>query len=151
MRIVADDLTHPDVRALLEHHFAAMLANSPPGSCHFLDFAGLSGPDVSLWSIWDDDRLAGLGALKALSPVHGEIKSMRTAADYQRQGVAGVLLAHIVGQARSRGYLRVSLETGTGAAFDAAHALYRRFGFAPCPPFGDYGENPHSRFMTMAL
>ena len=151
MRIGRDHLTGPEIRALLETHFAGMLASSPPGSCHFLDFDGLNAPDVTFWSIWDGDSLAGCGALKELAAEHGEIKSMRTHADYLRKGVAARMLEHIIATAKQRGYRRLSLETGSTPDFDAAHGLYLRYGFEYCPPFGDYVEDPFSRYMTLAL
>lgn len=150
-RIIEDDLTGPEIRALLETHFAGMLANSPKDSCHFLDFEGLKGPGVTFWSVWDGAALMGCGALKELSPDHGEVKSMRTHADHLRKGSAAAMLEHIIATAKARGYRRLSLETGSGEAFDAAHGLYRRYGFAYCPPFGDYSEDPFSRFMTLEL
>ena len=61
------------IRALLEQHFAGMLANSPKDSCHFLDFEGLKGPGVTFWSIWAGDSLAGCGALREIAPDHGEV------------------------------------------------------------------------------
>jgi putative acetyltransferase len=151
MQIKQDDLTGPEIRALLETHFAGMLANSPEGSCHFLDFEGLNAPDVTFWSIWDKESLAGCGALKELDAEHGEIKSMRTHRDFLRKGVAATMLTHILSEARERGYRRLSLETGSGEAFVPALRLYEAHGFEYCPPFGDYKEDPFSRFMTLAL
>lgn len=151
MRIIEDDLTGPEIRSLLETHFAGMLANSPEGSCHFLDFDGLNAPAVIFWSIWDGDSLAGCGALKELSSEHGEIKSMRTHADHLRKGVGAVMLTHIISEARERGYRWLSLETGSTEAFIPALALYEAHGFQFCPPFGDYVEDPFSRFMTLAI
>jgi putative acetyltransferase len=151
MHITPDDLTGPEIRALLETHFAGMLANSPPGSCHFLDFDGLNAPDVTFWSIWDDGKLAGCGALKQLDDGHGEIKSMRTHADHLFKGVGTAMLLHIIAEANARGYKRLSLETGSGPAFDAAHALYQGHGFEYCGPFGDYTQDPFSRFMTLEI
>ena len=151
MRIKEDDLTGAEIRALLETHFAGMLASSPPGSCHFLDFDGLNAPDVTFWSIWDGDSLAGCGALKKLGAEHGEIKSMRTHADHLRKGVAARMLEHIIATAKKRGYRRLSLETGSTPDFDAAHALYLRNRFEYCLPFGGYVEDPFSRYMTLAL
>jgi putative acetyltransferase len=151
MRIIEDNLTGPEIRFLLETHFAGMLTNSPAGSCHFLDFDGLNAPDVTFWSIWDDERLAGCGALKELDAEHGEIKSMRTHADHLRKGVGAAMLTHIISQARDRGYHRLSLETGSSADFAPALALYAAHGFQYCPPFGDYVEDPFSRFMTLAI
>lgn len=151
MRIIEDDLTGPEIRSLLETHFAGMLANSPEGSCHFLDFNGLNADDVTFWSIWDGNSLAGCGALKELDAEHGEIKSMRTHADHLRKGVGAVMLTHIISEARERGYRRLSLETGSTEAFIPALALYEAHGFQFCPPFGDYVEDPFSRFMTLAI
>ena len=155
MRIIPDDLSGAEIRALLEIHFAGMQANSPAGSCHFLDFDGLNAPDVTFWSIWaqgdDGDALAGCGALKQLDAHHGEIKSMRTHADHVRKGVGAHMLSHIIAQARDRGMTRLSLETGTAPAFIPAISLYRRFGFVDCPPFGDYRIDPHSLFMTREI
>jgi putative acetyltransferase len=151
MHIKEDDLTGPEIRALLETHFAGMLANSPEGSCHFLDFEGLNAPDVTFWSIWDGEALAGCGALKEFDAEHGEIKSMRTHADHLRKGVGAMMLTHIISEARERGYRRLSLETGSADAFIPALALYEAHGFQYCPPFGDYVEDPHSRFMTLVL
>ena len=151
MHIIKDDLTGSEIRALLETHFAGMLANSPEGSCHFLDFDGLNAPDVTFWSIWDNDALMGCGAMKELTPEHGEIKSMRTHADHLRKGAGAAMLAHIIAQARERGYRRLSLETGSSDAFIPALSMYTAHGFAFCPPFGDYVEDPFSCFMTLNL
>ncbi len=155
MNITPDNLTGPEIRALLEVHFAGMLASSPPGSCHFLDFDGLNAPDVTFWSVWDENALAGCGALKQLSdahgPNHGEVKSMRTDAAHLGKGVGTAMLRHIISQAKARGMTRLSLETGSTPEFDAAHALYRRHGFAYCDPFGDYTHDPFSRYMTLEI
>jgi putative acetyltransferase len=151
MRIIEDDLSGPQIRALLETHFAGMLANSPEGSCHFLDFDGLKAPGVTFWSIWDGEALAGMGAIKQHDAMLGEVKSMRTHADHLRKGVAAIMLEHILGGARERKLSRLSLETGRGEAFDPAIALYRRYGFVDCPPFADYRPDPFSRFMTLEL
>lgn len=151
LSIVEDDLSGAQIRALLEEHFAGMLANSPEGSCHFLDFEGLKAPGVTFWSIWEGDALAGMGALLQHDDALGEIKSMRTAEGFQRRGVAAKMLSHIIAEARARGLSRLSLETGRGPAFEAAGALYERFGFVDCEPFADYQPDPFSRFMTLAL
>ena len=151
MRIIEDDLSGDAIRALLETHFANMLANSPKDSCHFLDFDGLKGPGVTFWSIWDGDSLAGMGALKQHDASLGEIKSMRTHGDHLRKGVAAAMLTHIITIAQAKGLDRLSLETGSGPAFEPAIALYRAHGFVDCDPFADYMPDPFSRFMTLRL
>lgn len=150
-RIVEDDLSGVAIRALLEVHFAGMLANSPAESCHFLDFDGLRSDGVTFWSIHKGEDLAGCGALKVLDSAQGEIKSMRTAEVFLRQGVAARMLGHIMDEARARGLGRLSLETGSGAVFEPALALYRTHGFEDCEPFADYKPDPFSRFMTRTL
>lgn len=151
MRITLDDLSGPAIRALLEEHLASMHSLSPPESVHALDLTALRGPDITFWTAWSQNRLLGCGALKELSPAHGEVKSMRTAGDHRRRGVARALLGHIVREASQRGYERLSLETGSAPAFEAARRLYASFGFEDCGPFADYTEDPNSVFMTRRL
>lgn len=139
------------VQELLRLHAAGMLANSPEGSCHFLDLSGLQAADVTFWSAWAGVELLGMGALKQLDAGHGEVKSMRTAPAHLGKGVGAAMLEHILSVARTRGLTRLSLETGAAPAFEPAIRLYTRYGFVPCPPFGDYREDPHSRFLTLAL
>lgn len=139
------------VQDLLHLHASGMLANSPAESCHFLDLSGLQAADVTFWSAWEGDDVLGMGALKQLGGGHGEVKSMRTAQAHLGRGVGAAMLEHIIATARARGLARLSLETGTAPEFDPAIRLYTRYGFVPCPPFGDYREDPHSRFLTLAL
>lgn len=151
LKIISDDLTGPEIRSLLEVHFAGMLANSPEDSCHFLDFDELKGPGVIFWSIWDGGELMGCGALKQHDGDLGEIKSMRTDQRHLRKGAGTAMLGHILSEARQMGLTRLSLETGSGAAFEPAHALYLAHGFEYCGPFADYKDDPFSRFMTLSL
>lgn len=151
MLIRPDDLSGPEIRALLAEHLRSMHSLSPPESVHALDVTGLMRPDVTLWSAWRDGNLLGCGALRELDATHGEIKSMRTAQAHLRSGVARALLAHIVHTARTRGYARLSLETGSQPAFEPARQLYARAGFTLCGPFADYTHDPNSTFMTLVL
>jgi putative acetyltransferase len=151
MRIVVDDLTGPEIAALLEAHTAELRSISPPGSAHALDLAGLRGPDTTFWTAWDGDMLVGCAALKDLGEGHGELKSMRVVREHTGRGIGSMLLRHILDEATARGFRRVSLETGAMPFFAPAHALYRKHGFAPCGPFGHYVDDPHSVFMTLTL
>jgi putative acetyltransferase len=151
MKIQLDDLQGSQIQALLQEHVAAMRAASPPESCHVLDLTELQRPEITFWSVWDGDTVAGCGALKQLDARHAEIKSMRTAATHMRRGVAAYLMEHMIAQAQVRGYTRLSLETGAQANFIAARKLYERFGFEVCAPFGEYVEDPLSVFMTKVL
>lgn len=153
MRITEGTLDHPAVRELVAEHLRDMHATSPPESIHALDLEALSGPELTFWSAWlePEAQLAGCAALKELDPAHGEIKTMRTAVAARRQGVAGTMVDHLVTVAVSRGYTRLSLETGVEDYFTAARRLYARHGFIACPPFGSYLEDPNSVFMTRVL
>ena len=151
MNIRLDDLQGPEVATLLEEHLQDMYATSPPESVHALDLNKLRQPGISFWTLWDQDQLAGCGALKQINNNHGELKSMRTAHGFRRRGVARLLLTHIIAEARTRGYSRLSLETGAMEFFAPARRLYSENGFQICGPFEGYSEDPHSVFMTLDL
>lgn len=151
MEIKIDDLSGSEVHELLREHLRSMHLHSPPESVHALDIEGLRKPEITFWTVWEDDELLGCGALKELDSQHGEIKSMRTSSRHLRRGVARTLLNHILAEARQRGYTRVSLETGSMEAFDPARRLYSSFGFTYCGPFAEYTEDPYSVFMTREL
>lgn len=151
MDIRVDDLSSPEISELLQEHMRNMLLHSPPESVHALDLEALRKPEIAFWSVWQGSELLGCGALKELDAHHGEIKSMRTVSAHLRKGVAARLMDHILEEAKRRGYRRLSLETGSMAAFAPAHSLYARFGFRPCGPFADYVEDPYSVFMTREL
>lgn len=151
MEIKIDDLTGPEIAGLLEEHLYNMTLHSPPESIHALDLEKLKKPEITFWSVWENNEIAGCGALKELSPLHGEIKSMRTSSLHLRKGVAKKLLAHIIKEAENRGYKRITLETGSMDAFEPARRLYASFGFHYCKPFSDYIEDPNSVFMEKKL
>jgi putative acetyltransferase len=151
MKIEVDDLTRKEVIALLDEHLSNMHELGPPESVHALDVTKLRGPGITFWTAWDDGTLLGCGAIKELSPTHGEVKSMRTPKALRGKGAGRAMLAHIVGVARERGYRRLSLETGTVDAFVPAQKLYASFGFSVCGPFADYKEDVNSVFMTLEL
>ncbi|MEC5217589.1 putative acetyltransferase [Actimicrobium sp. GrIS 1.19] len=151
MQIEIDDLSRPEIHALLSEHLQDMRAISPPESVHALDLEKLRQPGITFWSAWKQSLLLGCGALKELDHQHGEIKSMRTPTAQRRQGAGRAILAHIIATAKSRGYLQLSLETGSQDAFKPAQALYARFGFTRCGPFGAYTDDPNSVFMTVRL
>jgi putative acetyltransferase len=147
----ANDLDSSDVQALLAYHFEQMRSTSPPEACHVLPIDGLRHPAVTFWSARDGGELVGVGALKELASEHGEVKSMRTKPAALGRGVGRAILNHIMAEARSRGYARLSLETGSTEPFAAALRLYESEGFVPSGPFGDYQDTPFTRFFTLEL
>ena len=151
MRIEIDEVSRPQVLALLEEHLRNMHEITPPEFVFAFDATKLREPGVVVWSAWRDDVLLGVAALKELSTTRGEVKSMRTPADLRGQGAGRALLNHILEIARQRGYRELFLETGNQPAFTPALTLYRSVGFRECGPFGDYTENGNSVYMTLAL
>lgn len=151
MKITVDNLTGAEIAEFLDEHIRDMKAVSPPESKHALDLEGLRKPEITFWTVWDGDNLVGCGAIKELDAFHGEVKSMRTSSDCKRQGIASFLLQHMLNEACSRGYRRLSLETGSMDYFEPARKLYAKFGFEYCAPFSDYKEDPNSVFMTKEL
>jgi putative acetyltransferase len=151
VQIRIDDLSGSEIRELLEEHLGSMRLHSPPESIHALPIEGLRKPEITFWTVWENDELLGCGALKELDAQQGEIKSMRTASRHLRKGVAQTLLHYIIGEAAGRGYRRLSLETGSMQAFEPARQLYTRSGFTFCGPFAEYVEDPNSVFMTKDL
>jgi putative acetyltransferase len=151
LRILPADLDDTRVIMLLADHVRVARAQTAPGSAHALDLSGLRAPTISVWAAWMSGDLAGAGALKRLSPVEGEIKSMYTAPSARRQRVAQAMLTQIIETARSEGMERLSLETGSWPYFEPARRFYAAFGFSECGPFGDYREDPNSVFMTLDL
>ncbi len=151
LRIIEDDLSGPEVAALLQLHLDEMHQWSPPCKVHAMPIERLRERDVTFWSAWHGESLTGCGALKHLDDGHGEVKSMRAHPDYRGRGIGKAILAHLIAEAAARGYRRVSLETGSSPEFVPARRLYESHGFAHCGPFGGYQEDPFSIFMTRSI
>jgi putative acetyltransferase len=151
VRIVPADLDDPRVAALVAEHLARAAAATPPESRHALALDGLRAADVRVWAVLSDGAPVGVGGLRALSPDHGEVKSMFVDPAFRGRGAGVALLIHALAAARAAGMARVSLETGSAPYFAPAVALYRRFGFADCPPYGRYVADPNSLFLTLDL
>lgn len=150
-QIAVDDPRKPEVRALLERHLEFALAQTPPEHSFALDVEGLVDPAITFFSLRAHGTLLGIGAVKRLGPHHAEIKSMHTAQAARGRGIGRAMLTHLLDVARCQGFRRVSLETGTTAAFAPARALYENAGFVPCGPFAGYGPTEDNLFMTLDL
>jgi putative acetyltransferase len=149
--IAIEDALAEDVLVLVERHSSFSREVTPPGHVHALDIEGLLVPAVTLYGARGAGVLLGIGALKQLDRSHAELKSMHTIEASRRQGVGRAIVEHLLSVSVVRSYQRVSLETGTMAAFAPARALYEQVGFTPCEPFGEYTSNPNSMCMTVDL
>jgi putative acetyltransferase len=149
--IRTDDLGSAEVIALLEFHLAEMHRWSPAESVHALPVARLRQDDVTFLTAFDGARLAAVGAIRALDTERGELKSMRAAPAYRRQGAGEAILTALMAEARQRSYRWLGLETGRAEAFQPAQALYRKHGFIERGPFADYEASDFSLFMERYL
>lgn len=153
----------PAVEELLAAHHALMRAQSPEESCHVMASSGLRAEGAQVYALsCDDGMVLAVGALKPLTkgsePVGlsgadrvVELKSMHVAAARRGFGLGHALLSGLLGKARLSGATGVCLETGSAPEFAAARALYKAQGFAVCPPFGAYTQDPLSVFMWRRL
>ncbi|HEX6287273.1 MAG TPA: GNAT family N-acetyltransferase [Acidimicrobiia bacterium] len=149
--VAIDDPRREDIVALLQRHLEFARGVTPPEDVHALDLDGLLDPKVTFFSLRDDGRLLGIGAIKELGEGHMELKSIHTAEEARGNGVGRTVVNHLLSVAAERGARRVSLETGSMEAFAPSRALYARVGFVECDPFGDYNPSRSSTFMTLAL
>lgn len=150
-RIAPADFEDPRLVDLLRLHLEAMQRWSPPDSVHALDLSGLQGPGVTLFALWEDETLLAMGALRTTGDGVGEIKSMRTHPDHLGRGAGRAILEHLIAEAARLECGRVSLETGSGEAFEPALNLYRRGGFRNGPAFGGYEATDFNQFLHLDL
>ena len=151
LRIGRESPLSEDLSLLFERHTADMHADTPPESIHMMDAGELDDPEIAFFVLRDGTRAVGMGAFKRIDAAHAEIKSMHILAEERGRGLARRMLNHLLTEARKAGFTRLSLETGVQPSFTAARALYARAGFAECPPFEGYADDPNSCFMTCRL
>lgn len=146
-----EDPRNPELGHMMQRHYDAMHADTPPGSNHMLGADGLWSPQIDFYVLRDNGTAIGMGALKRLDATHAEIKSMHVLAEVRGRGLARQLVVHLLDEARAQGIVQISLETGAQASFQPARTLYQAFGFNECAPFGSYAPDPNSTFMTRML
>jgi len=151
LKSIEGNFSHPEVNERLKKHFIELRAASPEGSAHVLDIEGLKVPSIKFWSLWDNDKLMGCGALKFLDTEHGEFKSIRLNDDYRKKGNGIKLINHLIEEATKLKINRISIETGAGKFFKPARKLFDSCGFKPCPPFAHYKEDVNSLYLTKLI
>lgn len=111
----------------------------------------LAVPGITVWEGRIDSELAGIVALKELDRERGEIKAMRTMPALRGRGIGKDMLAHVIAEARQRGYTSLWLETGSGDGYASARGVYERAGFVVTDPFEDYPDVESSLYMRLDL
>tara|TARA_B100001540_G_C15652315_1_gene571656 strand:- start:330 stop:788 length:459 start_codon:yes stop_codon:yes gene_type:complete len=145
---VEGNFDNTKVNNLLKKHFIELRSVSPAGSTHVLDVEGLKDPSIKFWSLWENEKLIGCGALKFLDSQHGEFKSIRVADEFRKKGFGEKIIFHLIEEAKKLKIKKISIETGSGNFFKSARELFKKFGFEPCEPFAHYTEDPNSCYYT---
>ena len=151
MKSIEGNFDNLEVNELLNKHFIELRSVSPADSTHVLDIAGLKDPSIKFWSLWENNKLIGCGALKFLDKDHGEFKSIRVADEFRKKGIGERIIEHLIEEAKKLEISKLSIETGAGEFFLPARKLFSKFGFKLCPPFAHYKEDPHSCYYTLNL
>ena len=148
---IEGNFDHPEVRELLNKHFIELRAASPEGSAHVLDVAGLKVPSIKFWSLWENKKLLGCGALKFLDNIHGEFKSIRVHDNFRNKGNGIKVIDHLIVKAKILNIKRISIETGASNFFIPARKLFKKCNFEPCGPFAHYKEDLNSIYLTKLI
>ena len=148
---IEGNFDHPEVDELLNNHFIELRAASPEGSAHVLDIAGLKTPSIRFWSLWEDKKLFGCGALKFLENAHGEFKSIRVHDNFRNKGNGIKVINHLIDKAKILNIKRISIETGASDFFIPARKLFKKCNFKPCKPFAHYKKDINSIYLTKLI
>ena len=151
MKSVEGNFDNPEVDELLRKHFIELRSVSPAGSTHVLDIDGLKNPSIKFWSLWENEKLMGCGALKFLNESHGEFKSIRVADQYRGKGYGKKIISHLIAEAKELKIKKISIETGSGKFFKSARKLFKNFGFEKCEPFSHYKTDTNSCYMSLEI
>jgi len=151
MKSIEGNFDNDEVNKLLLNHFKELRSVSSEGSTHVLDIQGLKDPSIKFWSIWEDSKLVGCGAIKLLEEKHGEFKSIRVTNEFRKKGYGEKILKHLLIKAKNLNLKKLSIETGSGDFFKPARELFQKIGFRECPPFAHYKVDPNSCYMNLNI
>ena len=151
IKSIEGNFDHPEVNELLSKHFIELRKASPEGSAHVLDIPGLKVSSIKFWSLWEDNKLMGCGALKFLNKEHGEFKSIRVHDVYRNKGNGIKVIKHLIEEAKKLNIKRISIETGAGKFFEPAIKLFQKCNFKPCEPFAHYKKDINSLYLTKLI
>ena len=151
MESIEGNFDNSEVNELLLYHFKELRSVSPEGSTHVLDIPGLKDPSIKFWSIWEDSKLVGCGAIKLFDQKHGEFKSIRVTNEFRKKGYGEKILKHLLIKAKNLNLRKLSIETGSGDFFKPARKLFKKTGFTVCEPFAHYKVDINSVYLTMII
>ncbi len=151
MKSIQNNFEDTEVNKLLQNHFIELRSVSPKGSTHVLSIEGLKNKSIKFWSLWDESKLIGCGALKFLDTYHGEFKSIRVSDNFRKKGYGKKIIYHLISESQKMGIKKLSVETGAGNFFVPARKLFISCGFKPCKPFAHYKDDPNSCYFDLII
>tara|TARA_B100000900_G_C20338670_1_gene617259 strand:- start:78 stop:545 length:468 start_codon:yes stop_codon:yes gene_type:complete len=151
IKSIEGNFDNSEVNELLTKHFIELRAASPEGSAHVLDIPGLKTSSIKFWSLWQNEKLFGCGALKFLDKNHGEFKSIRIHDNFRNKGNGIKIIEHLIEEAKKLDIERLSIETGAGKFFEPARKLFQKCDFKPCKPFAHYKDDVNSIYLTKLI
>jgi putative acetyltransferase len=143
--------TDADLIGLIDTHAQYCAKHTPSGSGHAVATNASNLTTIRYWTAYLGRQAVGCIGLSQINHTHAEIKTMHVLSSARGGGIGITLINRLLAEAKSSGFDRVSLETGRSDGFAASRALYKKAGFIPCEPFGDYADDPFSYCMTMQL
>jgi putative acetyltransferase len=138
-----------DALALITELEAHLNPLYPDESRHGYSVDKLIAENVTFFLARYHGTSAGCGGIQLFGTAYGELKRMYVRPQFRGLGLGKLMLDHLVAYARDQGVDLVRLETGIYQ--EAAIGLYERMGFETIPPFGEYKEDPLSRFYEKRL
>lgn len=139
----------PEIVSLIESLDAFNDRLYPPEASYLLSLDELDVPEIRFLVARIEGCAVGCGALWVHAGDYGEVKRMYASPAVRGRGIGYRLLAEIEQIARAEGLAILRLETGNQS--DEALKLYRRAGFLPRGPFGDYADHEACVFMEKRL
>jgi GNAT superfamily N-acetyltransferase len=151
LEILARSLDHPDVRPLLDRLDRELIDAEPEGGITFIhvDPTDVEPGNGAFYIAYVDGVPSACGAYRRIDERSAEVKRMWADPARRGEGLGAAILATIEQAAAAEGYRELRLETGEHLT--AAVALYRRFGYTQCEPWGEYLDSPTSYCMAKQL
>ena len=138
-----------DARMLIDELEAHLIPLSPAESRHGYSVEKLIQQGVAFFVTRVDEIPAGCGGVQLYGSEYGELKRMFVRPQFRRLGLAKLMLQHLERYAREHHIHLLRLETGIRQT--EAIGLYERMGYQSIPPFGEYVDDPLSRFFEKQI
>jgi GNAT superfamily N-acetyltransferase len=90
-------------------------------------------PNGRLMIAFTDNKACGVGCLKSLNEEIAEVKRMYVDPSFRKIGAGRAILQSIINAAKEKGYKKIRLDSPK--FMEAAHSLYRSFGFKDIPVY----------------